>query len=627
MATSNNYTIYLSDPAFYNTPVVVQDGYVDSTQLSINLVGRNAAGYGQALSENFVHMLENFSSSTPPGNALTGQLWYDSSNKTLKVLNGQWYPVGGVFRQGLQPSNANEGDIWVDTSKQQMYIINASNEAILVGPNYSGNTRTGLYATTATDVYGESHNIVINYINDNAIEIISGESFTPVTVIDGFTNIKAGVNLTNKNLGTFQAPIYAKFNGTSYASDNLVLTTGVVNANNFVRSDVAQTLNGVITFGQDAGVQIGSVPTFILKKNHDYEATFLNSYQGGQGVFRFINLASGVQKQLFELHGADKIVRVGLPGNPMNMNVTGIFTASSSVTLAGPVTITSTNNQPSTIAGNALVVAGGVGIGGTLVTDGEHILTQSLRIGEIGRSGYAAMKPAYSGLYLDLGENSNRWNVVYATTFNGDRFTGIAASATALVNLIGIDLDTTTKPLTEITYRTTSRASTRGDGSNLILDLKITPPAISNKAVTTSTYLTDTVLIHRALDESGNPTTPTLYQQTKSSFMQDHLPLDTLEYTGMIMPWAPYTVRNPATGVAAGVPDGWDLCDGYSVAVTNAKYARLFSKIQYDFSPSGTNSGATFNLPDLSTSLAVSGASSTNRSTQHGGYISYIIKL
>ena len=95
------------------------------------------------------------------------------------------------------------------------------------------------------------------------------------------------------------------------------------------------------------------------------------------------------------------------------------------------------------------------------------------------------------------------------------------------------------------------------------------------------------------------------------------------------MPWAPYTTRNPATGVAAGVPAGWELCDGYSVPVgaPGSKYYNLFTKIQYDFAPSGTTSGSTFNLPDLSTSLAVSGSSTTNRSANHGGYISYIIKL
>ena len=629
MAASNNYTIYLSDPAFYNTPIVVQDGFVDSTQLSINLVGRNSPGYGQAFAENFVHMLENFSSSTPPGNALTGQLWYDASDKTLKVLNGQWYPVGGVFRQGEQPTNANPGDLWVDTSKQQMYIINQTNEAILVGPNYSGTTRTGLYATTSTDIYGSVHDIVINYINDNPIEVISADSFVPLNVIDGFASIKAGVNLSTKNLGTFQSPLYSQFNGTAYAANNLVQTSGVINANSFVRNDIAQTLNGVITFGQDSGIQIGNVPTFVLKKAHDYEATFLNTYAGGQGVFRFSNINSGVTKQLLELHGADGIVRVGLASNPMNMLVTGIFTASSSVTLQGPVQINDTSSQPNTVAGNALVVQGGVGINGTLVTSGEHILSNALRIGDLGTSGYSAIRPAYPNLYLDLGASSLPWRKVYADIFQGNSFTGIAASATQLVSRFNIDLDTTTKQQTEITYRQgTPTASTNGT-TNLSLDLEVRPTFISNKTVTTSTYLTDSIVIRRALDGNGNSITPVLMQQTKSSFLQDHLPLNTVEYTGMIMPWAPYTVRNPATGVAAGVPVGWELCDGYSVSVGSpgTKYYNLFTKIQYDFSPVGTNSGATFNLPDLSTSLAVSGASTTNRSINHGGYISYIIKL
>jgi hypothetical protein len=52
------------------------------------LVGKNYAGYGEFLDENFIHLLENGSNTTAPASPLTGQLWWDKTNNLLKVYNG-----------------------------------------------------------------------------------------------------------------------------------------------------------------------------------------------------------------------------------------------------------------------------------------------------------------------------------------------------------------------------------------------------------------------------------------------------------------------------------------------------------------------------------------------------------
>ena len=61
---------------------------IDTTlnnQTSLNLPGRNYAGYGQPVDQGLVSLLENFASPTAPGNPIPGQTWYDSSTQTLKV--------------------------------------------------------------------------------------------------------------------------------------------------------------------------------------------------------------------------------------------------------------------------------------------------------------------------------------------------------------------------------------------------------------------------------------------------------------------------------------------------------------------------------------------------------------
>ena len=59
------YNIVKSD----GTPLAtISDGQTNSTATSLTLVGKNFAGYGTFLNENFVKLLEHFASSNEPAN-------------------------------------------------------------------------------------------------------------------------------------------------------------------------------------------------------------------------------------------------------------------------------------------------------------------------------------------------------------------------------------------------------------------------------------------------------------------------------------------------------------------------------------------------------------------------------
>jgi hypothetical protein len=80
------YTITKSDGA---TTITVEDGSANSNPaLSIDLVGKNTAGYGGFIATSFVHLLENFNNSSAPSNPIVGQTWWDNSATRLKVYNG-----------------------------------------------------------------------------------------------------------------------------------------------------------------------------------------------------------------------------------------------------------------------------------------------------------------------------------------------------------------------------------------------------------------------------------------------------------------------------------------------------------------------------------------------------------
>lgn len=76
------YTIVKSDGQVLTT---IADGQINTTSSSLGLPGRNYAGYGQVLDENFVYLVENFASTTPPINPLRGQLWFNTNDNILYV--------------------------------------------------------------------------------------------------------------------------------------------------------------------------------------------------------------------------------------------------------------------------------------------------------------------------------------------------------------------------------------------------------------------------------------------------------------------------------------------------------------------------------------------------------------
>ena len=85
--------------------VTVADGTVDTSYTSLTLIGKNFAGYGEFQNENFVKLLENFSNTSSPPNPLQGQIWWDSTNKLMKVYTGSaWKAVSSSSSTATAPA-------------------------------------------------------------------------------------------------------------------------------------------------------------------------------------------------------------------------------------------------------------------------------------------------------------------------------------------------------------------------------------------------------------------------------------------------------------------------------------------------------------------------------------------
>jgi len=78
--------------------VSVPNSTICTTTTSLGLIGQNSVNFGLTMNENFVYLLQNFSSSTPPASPIPGQIWYNSVTAVMNFYTGtQWQTLSPPF--------------------------------------------------------------------------------------------------------------------------------------------------------------------------------------------------------------------------------------------------------------------------------------------------------------------------------------------------------------------------------------------------------------------------------------------------------------------------------------------------------------------------------------------------
>ena len=201
-----SYTINLTNG---NLLVTIPDGTINNSACSQVLVGKNYAGYGQFLDDNFVHLLENAANGTAPAAPLTGQLWYNTTTGVLQVYNGSVFKtLASANAASSAPSSNSIGDLWYDTTNAQLKVWTGA-AWLLVGPIYSVSTGiTGAVPAVILDNTATSHIVVELYVNNVIVGFISEDpAFTPQTSVTGFTTIRPGITLATTLLNG-QSPLF-----------------------------------------------------------------------------------------------------------------------------------------------------------------------------------------------------------------------------------------------------------------------------------------------------------------------------------------------------------------------------------------------------------------------------------
>jgi hypothetical protein len=328
------YTINLTDGTIFAT---IADGTIN-TASSMTLVGKNYAGYGEFLDENFIRLLENASNTTAPGAPLEGQLWWDSGNSLLKVYNGSVFKtISAATSSSTPPSSNVVGDLWYDTVNAQLKVWTGT-AFLLVGPAFTAGTgQTGAIVDTIVDSTSVSHVVIKFYVEDSVIAIMSKDSaFTPGSSIPGWGSgpqqVKPGMTMSTGS-ATYL------FQGT--ATDAQLLDG--IDSTGFLSSTANDTTTGTLGILNDSGLSVGADSDCRVTVNPSGNVTIANQ-TSNQNLLFSVNVG-GTPTTALTIFGANGTVS----GNQINANYAdvaerfeadSIYDAGTVVELGGSAEIT-----------------------------------------------------------------------------------------------------------------------------------------------------------------------------------------------------------------------------------------------------------------------------------------------
>jgi len=556
--------------------ITVYDNTSDTSSTSLTFPGRNVTGYGQTIAENFLHLLENFAAGTEPVNPTVGQVWYDTVNAQLKLYDGDWKAASGIQKGPSEPSveTAKVGELWIDTTNQQLRIFTGA-RWILVGPAESSvdGLRYGPAVEAISDSDNVTRNILVFYIADVPIIIVSKDSFTPKVNIPGFSPtainpvpIHSGINIHIPDATTqdkFQGGYIPKLFGTAKNADALNVGGTEVAAGKFLRSDISNTTDYGIIIRSNEGLTLGVNSDFRIS-NDNTSASIYNSKSGSSLDLQ--TNKDGIPNTVLRVKGTSVGVNVLAPEEALDID--------GNLQITGSVIINNTT-QSTNLSNGSLRTLGGISVTKNVLIGTDLTVSGTSQLGGVVPSATET---------FDLGSTSKRWKTVRAKTIVADEIQGILNG-----NISG-NANTATSLRTATTFKLegdviSPSISFDGQvgGSTKIFVTSLTSNIISSKDFPNPNYSNaeDLVLTYRP-SLAGQGGASGLLKQTRNTFIGDlGVPIGTMfPYAGQLPPY------------------GYLFCDGSEVE--RVKYPDLYDIIGTTYNGSTALVGVgTFRLPDM----------------------------
>ena len=244
---------------FTNGTSVVAGGVpehtINSSALSIKLIGKNTGGYGEALNNNFIRLLENFSNTSAPTYPTRGQLWWDSQNTVLKVYNGaNWKIISSSTAQSGAPTVAQSGDLWWNTDSSTLEVFSGTTW-VPIGPYVSPAAPTtiftgyGLIDGSPTPTARIVGNLIVNSTTVAIMSPLIG-SFPLGVPLYGLSTINPGLNFVS----TVEPSMISSPNMILGVTNSNIQITGTSNIGFNLTSNVNGTITNVLTISGNTGL-------------------------------------------------------------------------------------------------------------------------------------------------------------------------------------------------------------------------------------------------------------------------------------------------------------------------------------------------------------------------------------
>lgn len=541
-------------------PLEVEDFSINQ-ETSMEFPGKNSTSYGESIAKNFLHLLENSSSDTPPNNPVQGQLWYDTSGDVnqLFIFNGSnWTPSSGVHRTVLEPEHVSDGDIWLDINTKRLYAY-IGNTRVLIGSSEDSSEESGITSGIIVGKDNQPYNILKFNLERKTIAVVSNNNFTPKSYIPGFKDIKSGFNLNSDYFA--QTDTQTQYVGISEKSKSLLVGDEVVLAGNVLRSDKPVVTKKEITIQSYSGLNIAN---FINLCIEDQNVNLKNQIEG-----------SSIKFQLKKNSSFEDVLVVG-NGNKVGINThepdyeLDLF---GDMRMTGKHRIENTTNSVSADTGS-IVTYGGIGVQKDVIVNGNAYIYSTLNTYNI--------KPTSN--LSSIGGPDSKYDKIYANEFHGNItgtvFGNVNGNATSANR---INTNTTFVMEGDVT---SNEVTFNGEDNETIVFNTTMNSLINNKDIMEDESLlsndpnridfndNDFLLVH-------SNTHNQLYKISKTSLFNSFIGFE----VGTVVPFA-----------GSYAPNGWAICNGQSLNIFSNR--PLYDIIGKNFTPVGTSPWL-FCVPDL----------------------------
>jgi hypothetical protein len=401
------YTIYKSN----GTSVTVADNTIDNMfynpaggatnqGMGLQLVGRNTLGYGAAIAQNILQSAENFANPNAPADsvALQGQLWFNTTTKSMYVRVGASGQTGGLVNWNQLPIFDQSGNLTVPGTITATGGVagNSATSTNLVGGVAGSVPYQSAPSTTAMLSPG---------IDGQVMTLVNGLPTWTARNVAGVSSIIAGSNISV----------------SSPTGDVTVSVTGTVPSAavaNSLNSANSYSVNNLSSTGYLEFANADVMPQIRMKTASAGKISFYDNTDPDYGIYNY-TLEMDVGEFGFYFSGVNTPYDLGTAKFTCDYNGNGAF--------SGSVQAVQFNGSGNGLTG----LAPGLSIGGTAnnatnatniyVTNNDVNSNYSLLIVPSSGAGYqtAAVDGGGSLLWDTATNVMTVGGTITATTFNG----------------------------------------------------------------------------------------------------------------------------------------------------------------------------------------------------------------